>query len=288
MNQPQVQSFFDTPSHSFSHVVFDPLTRHAAVFDPVLDYDPASGRIGHACADRIIAWVRAQQLQVDWVIDTHVHADHLSAAPYIKQRLGGRIGIGEYVREVQRIFGQLFNAGVEFARDGSQFDHLFKEGEQYAIGQLDAQVLHTPGHTPACTAHLIGDIAVVGDTLLMPDYGTARCDFTGGDARLLYRSIQRLLALPEATRLLLCHDYLVPGREHYVGQTTVGEQRRDNIHVHAGVDEDAFVRMRRSRDVTLAVPQLLWPAVQVNMRAGQLPPAESNGLRYLKIPLNAL
>jgi glyoxylase-like metal-dependent hydrolase (beta-lactamase superfamily II) len=288
MNQPQVQSFFDTPSHSFSHVVFDPLSRRAAVFDPVLDYDAAAGRAGHAFADRIVDWVRAQRLQVDWVIDTHVHADHLSAAPYIKQKLGGQVGIGEHVREVQRTFGQWFNAGDEFARDGSQFDHLFTEGERYAIGHLEAQVLHTPGHTPACSTHLIGDLAVIGDTLLMPDYGTARCDFPGGDAQVLYRSIQRLLALPETTRLLLCHDYLPAGREHYVGQTTVGAQRAGNIHVHAGVDEASFVQMRSSRDATLAVPQMLWPAVQVNMRAGQWPPAESNGRHYLKIPLNAL
>jgi glyoxylase-like metal-dependent hydrolase (beta-lactamase superfamily II) len=222
------------------------------------------------------------------VIDTHVHADHLSAAPYVQSCLGGKLAIGEHIRMVQDTFGKLFNAGTEFQRDGSQFDHLFKDGEHYRLGEIDAVALHTPGHTPACMTHVIGDAAFVGDTLFMPDFGTARCDFPGGDARMLYRSIQRIFALPEETRIFLCHDYKAPGRNAFVYETTVGDERRANIHVHDGVAEDDFVHMRTSRDATLAMPRLLLPSVQINMRAGQMPTAEDNGISYLKIPLNAL
>jgi glyoxylase-like metal-dependent hydrolase (beta-lactamase superfamily II) len=287
MHRPEVQAFFDEASHTFSYVAWDPATAKAAVFDSVLDYDAASGRTGHASADALIAFVRTQGLAVDWVIDTHVHADHLSAAPYVQAQLGGRLGIGEYIREVQDTFGELFHAGPGFRRDGSQFDHLFKDGERYVIGGIEAVAMHTPGHTPACVTHLVGDAAFVGDTLFMPDYGTARCDFPGGDARTLYRSIQRIFALPQEIRVFLCHDYKPAGRDVFVHETTVGAERRDNIHVHDGIGEDEFVRMRSARDASLAMPALILPAVQVNMRAGQLPPAEDNGVRYLKIPLDA-
>lgn len=287
MKQPQVQAFFDEASHTFSYVAWDPATARAAVFDSVLDYDAASGRTGHASADTLIAFVRAQGLGVDWVIDTHVHADHLSAAPYVQAQVGGRLGIGEHIRDVQDTFGRLFNAGDEFRRDGSQFDHLFKDGEHYMVGGIEALALHTPGHTPACMTHLVGDAAFVGDTLFMPDYGTARCDFPGGDARVLYRSIQRIFSLPQETRVFLCHDYKSASRDVFAHETTVGAEHRDNVHVHDGIGEDVFVHMRNARDATLALPALLLPAVQVNMRAGQLPPAEDNGVRYLKIPLDA-
>jgi glyoxylase-like metal-dependent hydrolase (beta-lactamase superfamily II) len=280
MPQPHVQHFFDPATHSFSYVVWDPASQRAAVIDPVLDYDAAAGRTRHDGAEALVAFVRAQGLHVDWIIETHVHADHLSAAPYAQSQLGGRIGIGEHVRDVQATFGDLLHAGADFARDGSQFDHLFADGETWQLGGIEARVLHTPGHTPACTTHVIGDAAFVGDTLFMPDYGTARCDFPGGDARTLYRSIQRIFALPPSTRLFLCHDYLPPGRTEFAYETTVEAERRDNIHVRDGVDEDSFVRMREARDATLAVPALLLPAVQVNMRAGQLPPPEANGIDY--------
>lgn len=288
MKRPEVKSFFDEASNTFSYVVWDPATAKAAVIDSVLDYDAASGRTRHDSADAIIAFVLANELSVAWVIDTHVHADHLSAAPYVRSRLGGKLAIGEHIRYVQESFGELFNAGDEFARDGSQFDHLFQDGETYRLGEIDAVALHTPGHTPACMTHVIGDAAFVGDTLFMPDYGTARCDFPGGDARELYRSIQRLFALPDDTRLFMCHDYKAPGRDAFACETTVSEERRANIHVGAGAGEDEFVQMRTTRDATLPVPRLLLPAVQVNMRAGQLPPSEDNGISYIKIPLNAL
>ncbi|RCS28663.1 MBL fold metallo-hydrolase [Rhodanobacter denitrificans] len=288
MRRPEVQAFFDAASHTFSYVAWDPASGRAAVFDSVLDYDAAAGRTGHAGADALVAFVRARGLQLDWVIDTHVHADHLSAAPYVREQLGGRLGIGEHVRAVQDAFGRLFNAGPGFRCDGSQFDHLFTDGERYMVGGIEAVALHTPGHTPACMTHLVGDAAFVGDTLFMPDYGTARCDFPGGDARTLYRSIRRLFALPDATRVFLCHDYQAGDRHEFLHETTMGAERRDNIHARDGIGEDAFVRLREARDATLAAPALLLPAVQVNMRAGQLPPAEENGVRYLKIPLDAL
>jgi len=288
MQHPDVKAFFDNASNTFSYVVSDPGSQRAAVIDSVLDYDAASGRTRHDSADTIIAFVREQGLTVDWVIDTHVHADHLSAAPYIQQQLGGKLGIGEHIRTVQDTFGKLFNAGTEFARDGSQFDHLFFDGESYRVGEIEAVAIHTPGHTPACMTHVIGDAAFVGDTLFMPDYGTARCDFPGGDAATLYRSIRRIFALPEATRVFLCHDYKAPGRDSYAFETSVGEEKRHNLHVHEGVSEAEFVTMRTTRDATLAMPKLILPSVQINMRAGHKPPPEANGVSYLKIPLDAL
>ncbi|GIZ13924.1 MBL fold metallo-hydrolase [Pseudomonas sp. NCCP-436] len=283
-----ITPFFDPATFTYSYVVSDPDSGRCAIIDSVLDYDAASGRTSHAGAERIVAHVRAQGLTVDWLLETHVHADHLSAAPYLRQELGGRLAIGAQITQVQRTFGELFNAGSGFARDGRQFDRLFADGERFRIGGLDAQALHTPGHTPACMTYVVGDAAFVGDTLFMPDYGTARCDFPGGDARVLYRSIQRLFALPDATRLFLCHDYKAPGREHFHYQSTVAEQRAHNVHVREGVGEDAFVAMRRQRDATLFMPALILPSVQVNMRGGELPPPEDNGVRYLKVPLNVL
>ena len=284
----QVEAFFDPATFTWSHVVSDPATKRCAIIDSVLDYDAAAGRTSTASADKLIAYVRAENLTVDWLLETHVHADHLSAAPYLRQALGGQLGIGALITRVQDTFGKLFNAGSEFATDGRQFDRLFEEGDRFAIGTLDVRVLHTPGHTPACVTYVIGDAAFIGDTLFMPDYGTARCDFPGGDARALYRSIQQLFALPDETRLYLCHDYLPAGRSEYACMTRVAEQRAHNLHIHAGVDEDAFVAMRSARDATLKMPALILPSVQVNMRGGELPPAESNGVRYLKVPLNVL
>ncbi|HEX5841138.1 MAG TPA: MBL fold metallo-hydrolase [Pseudomonas sp.] len=269
-------------------MVSDPATRRCAIIDAVLDYDPAAGRTTSVSAERIVAYVREQGLGVDWLLETHVHADHLSAAAYLKAQLGGRLAIGAQITQVQATFAKLFNTGGEFVSDGRQFDQLFQDGDSFQIGSLQARVLHTPGHTPACLSYVIGDAAFVGDTLFMPDYGTARCDFPGGDARQLYRSIHRLFALPDATRLYLCHDYLPAGRSEYSCMTTVAEQRAHNLHIHEGVDEDSFVAMRRARDAGLKMPALILPAVQINMRGGELPPAEDNGVRYLKIPLNAL
>ncbi len=288
MTVPDVKAFFDEATHTCSYVVSDPVTCKAAIIDSVLDFDPASGRTSTASADLLVEFVRTNGLDVEWIVDTHVHADHLSAAAYVQSQIGGRTGIGRHVCEVQETFGRLFNESAGFRRDGSQFDHLFDDGESYRLGCIEAMALHTPGHTPACMTHLIGDAAFVGDTLFMPDYGTARCDFPGGDARQLYRSIQRLFALPDATRVFLCHDYKAPGRDVYTLETTIGDERRSNIHVHEGVDEDAFVRMRTTRDATLPVPRLLLPSVQVNIRAGELPPPDSNGLRYLRLPIDAL
>ncbi|MDY0055671.1 MAG: MBL fold metallo-hydrolase [Methyloversatilis sp.] len=283
----QIESFFDEATNTVSYIVFDRSTHACAVVDSVLDYDPKSGRTSTASADRIIARVRELGARLEWILETHVHADHLSAAPWIKQQLGGRLGIGEHIVTVQQVFGKLFNAGTEFERDGSQFDHLFRDGESFTIGSLQARALHTPGHTPACMSYLIEDAAFVGDTLFMPDYGTARCDFPGGDARTLYRSIQRLLSLPPETRLFMCHDYMPDGRAPR-WETTVADERAHNIHVHEGISEDDFVAMRSARDATLDMPVLILPSVQVNMRAGHLPPPEDNGTRYLKIPLDAL
>lgn len=288
MPRPQVESFFDHATNTVSYVVIDPETRHCAIIDSVLDYNPNAGSTSYLGAQRLVDFVRDQDLTVEWLLETHVHADHLSAAPWIQQQVGGRLAIGDHIRQVQETFGQVFNAGSEFARDGSQFDHLFHDGDTYQVGKLQARALHTPGHTPACMSHQIGDAVFVGDTLFMPDYGTARCDFPGGDARTLYRSIRKLLTLPDQTRMFLCHDYLPEGRQEFCWQTTVGEQRRHNIHVHEGINEEEFVAMREKRDATLDMPRLILPSVQVNMRAGHLPEAESNGVRYLKIPLNAL
>jgi glyoxylase-like metal-dependent hydrolase (beta-lactamase superfamily II) len=286
MTDATIRSFFDPATYTVTHVVSDPATKRAAIIDSVLDYDPKSGRTATRTADAVIAHVREAGLTVDWHLETHAHADHLSAAPYLKAHLGGRIAIGEHIRDVQRVFKGLFNA-ADMRTDGGEFDHLFKEGETFAIGQLQARVLHTPGHTPACVSYVVGRDAFVGDTLFMPDYGTARCDFPGGDARVLYRSIRKLLALGDDLRLHLCHDYMPGGRE-VRWQTTAGEERLRNVHVREGVTEDEFVQMRTARDRTLDMPVLMLPAVQVNARAGRLPPAEDNGVSYLKIPLNAL
>ena len=286
--QAQIEAFFDPATYTYSYVVIDPSTQRCAIIDSVLDYDPASGRTSYASANRLIEYVRTHQLQVDWLLETHVHADHLSAAPYLKRELGGRLAIGEQITVVQQTFGKLFNAGSEFATDGSQFDQLFKDGDTFKVGNIEARALHTPGHTPACMTYLIGDAGFVGDTLFMPDYGTARCDFPGGDAHTLFQSIHKLFALPDETRLFMCHDYGAPGREGYRYETTVAEERAHNVHVHEGISETDFVAMRKSRDTTLGMPTLILPSVQVNMRAGQLPPAEANGTRYLKIPLDVL
>jgi glyoxylase-like metal-dependent hydrolase (beta-lactamase superfamily II) len=286
--RPQVTSFFDEPTNAASHVVRDPASRHCAVIDSVLNYDAASGRTAMESADELIAFIREQGLEVDWILETHVHADHLSAAPYIKERIGGALGIGENVRVVQDIFGKVFNAGTEFQRDGSQFDQLFTDGERFTIGELDAIAVHTPGHTPDSMSYVVGDVAFIGDTLFMPDYGTARADFPGGDARALYRSARRVLSLPGATRLFLCHDYKAPGRSKFRWETTVAAQRAHNVHIHDGVSEDEFVRMRTARDVKLGMPKLILPSVQVNMRVGEFPPTEDDGQTYLKILLNQL
>lgn len=284
---PDVTGFFDAPTNTISYVVADPATKACAIIDSVLDFDYPAGRTGTSAADAIIAFVRHQGLTLDWLIETHVHADHLSAAPYLQQKLGGKIGIGEHIRTVQSTFGTIFNETAQFHRDGSQFDHLFRDGETYRIGGLTGTALHTPGHTPACMTHVIGDAAFVGDTIFMPDGGSARADFPGGDARTLYRSMRRILAMPPETRLFMCHDYGPNGRD-IRWETTVAAERAENIHVHDGMTEDAFVALREARDRTLGMPRLILPALQVNMRAGHLPSAEDNGTAYLKIPLNAL
>ena len=285
--QPDVRAFFDQATWTMTYVVKDPHSTACAIVDSVLDFDAASGRTTTDSADKVIAMVQSEGLDVEWILETHVHADHLSAAPYLHKALGGRIGIGAHITDVQEIFGNLFNAEPEFRRDGSQFDQLFKDGDTFQIGGLQAEALHTPGHTPACMAYHIGDALFVGDTLFMPDFGTARCDFPGGDARVLYQSIQKLLAFPPETRLFMCHDYMPGGRELKY-ESTVAEQKASNIHVHDGISEDEFVKMRSEKDQTLDMPKLILPSVQVNMRAGDLPPAEDNGVRYLKIPLDAV
>lgn len=285
---PLVTAFFHEPSFTASYIVADPALGEAAIIDSVLDFDQASGRTSTESADRIVDHVRAQGLTVRWLLETHAHADHLSAAPYLQEKLGGTIAIGREILTVQKVFGEIFNEGPEFARDGSQFDHLFADGETFGIGGIEAIALHVPGHTPADLAYVIGDAVFVGDTIFMPDYGTARADFPGGDAHMLFRSIRRLMALPGETRVFLCHDYKAPGRTTFVWETSIGTERRDNVHVHAGVGEEEFVAMRTARDATLGMPQLILPSVQVNMRAGRLPPPEANGTRYLKLPLNLL
>ena len=287
MQHPDVTGFFDQSTNTVSYVVVDPATRKCALVDSVLDYDPASGNTDRHSADQMIGFVRGQGLEVQWILETHVHADHLSAAPYLKREVGGLLAIGRNITVVQDVFGKIFNAGTEFQRDGSQFDRLFDDGDEFMLGSIPARAMHTPGHTPACMTYVIGDAAFVGDTLFMPDYGTARCDFPGGDARELYRSIRRIFALPEATRLYMCHDYKAPGRDEYRWETTIGEERAHNVHAREGISEDEFVAMRTARDKTLGMPRLILPSVQVNMRAGQMPPAEENGQRYLKIPLDA-
>lgn len=285
---PIVKTFFDEPTFTASHVVSDSATKAAAIIDSVLDFDPASGRTSTTAADQIIAYVRAQGLKVEWVLETHVHADHLSAAPYLKKAVGGKSGVGSQITIVQKTFGDIFNVESAFKRDGSQFDALFDDGARFQIGKIEARVLHTPGHTPACITYVIGDAAFVGDTMFMPDYGTARCDFPGGDAAILYRSIQKIFTLPAETRLFMCHDYKAPGREVYAFETTVKDERDWNVHVGRGVKEADFVKMRTARDKTLSMPRLILPSVQINMRAGELPPPDSNGVRYLKLPIDML
>jgi len=284
---PDVTAYFDEATNTVSYVVRDPGSAKAAIIDSVLDFDQAAGRTMTASADRIIADVQAEKLEVEWLLETHVHADHLSAAPYLQQKLGGRIGIGENITVVQDTFGKIFNAGTEFERDGSQFDRLFREQDRFEVGALSGFVLHTPGHTPACLTYVIGDAAFVGDTLFMPDYGTARCDFPGGSAADLWESIQKVLSLPDHTRLFMCHDYKAPGRDRFAWETTVAEERATNVHI-AGRSKEEFVEMREARDATLGMPRLIIPSIQVNMRAGNMPPAEDNGTVYLKVPLNRL
>ena len=281
-----VEAFFDEPTNTVSYLVVDPETQRAAVVDPVLDYDQRTGKASAKSADRIIGRAAALEATIDWVLETHVHADHLSGAPYIKVRTGAKVVIGARIREVQKIFRPVFNA-LDVSGDGSEFDRLVKDGDRLRLGDLTIEVIATPGHTPACVSYKIGDTVFVGDTLFMPDYGTARADFPGGDARALYRSIRRLLALPKDTRLFMCHDYLPKGgRNHYAWETTVGDELAHNIHVHDGVGEDQFVAMRQARDATLSAPVLLMPSIQVNMRAGKLPPADANGVHYIKIPVS--
>jgi glyoxylase-like metal-dependent hydrolase (beta-lactamase superfamily II) len=282
--QPVIEAFFDEPANTVSYLVADPASGEAAVIDPVLDFVLASGRADVRSAERIISTAAERSWRIVMVLETHAHADHLSAAPYIKAKTGAAIGIGEHIRDVQTIFRPVFSL-EDLETDGSDFDRLFADGEHFNIGTLDVEVMHVPGHTPADIAYRIGDAAFVGDTLFMPDYGTARADFPGGDARQLYRSIRRVLSLPDETRLFLCHDYKAPGRDDYRWETSVGEQRRTSVHVHDGISEDEFVAMREARDATLAVPKLLLPAIQVNLRAGRFPKAEANGVRYLKIPV---
>ena len=285
---PDVQAFFDEATNTITYVVSDSRGMSCAVIDTVLDFDYASGRTDTSAADAVIAYIRARGLKLTWILETHVHADHLSAAPLLQEALGGQLGIGENITVVQHTFGKVFNEGTRFARDGSQFDRLFQDGDSFMIGQMRAEVLHTPGHTPACLTYVIGDAAFVGDTLFMPDFGTARCDFPGGSAEDMYDSIQRILSLPDATRIFVCHDYKAPGRADYAWETTVGAQKALNLHVGAGRPKADFVALRKARDATLAMPRLIIPSLQVNMRAGHMPEPEDNGTSYLKVPLNGM
>jgi glyoxylase-like metal-dependent hydrolase (beta-lactamase superfamily II) len=285
---PVVTTFFHEPTFTATHVVREPAGPAAAIIDPVLDYDAASGRTSTKSADTLVAYVEERGLEVAWILETHAHADHLSAAAYLREKLGAKVAIGAEIGRVQKTFAGLFNFEPGFPADGRQFDRLFQDGDTFRIGALEARVLHTPGHTPACVTYAIGDAAFVGDTIFMPDYGTARADFPGGDAATLYRSIRRVLDLPPATRLFLCHDYKAPGRDRFTWETTVAAERAHNVHVHDGIAEAEFVAMRKRRDATLSAPALLFPSVQVNVRAGHLPPPEANGTAYLKIPLNRI
>ncbi|MBE1295991.1 MAG: MBL fold metallo-hydrolase [Rhodobacteraceae bacterium] len=285
---PIVKAFFDEATNTVSYVVRDLNGSACAIIDSVLDFDHASGRTDTSSADEIIAWVEAEELKTEWILESHVHADHLSAAPYLQERLGGKIGIGENITIVQDTFGKVFNEGTEFQRDGSQFDQLFKEGDTFMIGQLRGEVLHTPGHTPACLTYVIGDAAFVGDTLFMPDFGTARCDFPGGSSETLFQSIQKILALPDETRIFVGHDYKAPGRDEYAWETTVGEQKALNIHIGQGKSIEDFVSMRDARDATLDMPRLILPSLQVNMRAGQMPEPDEQGDVFLKLPVNKI
>ena len=282
-----IKGFFDDQTSTISYVVHDNIEKKCAVIDSVLDFDYSSGDIDYVNADKIISYVDQNKLNVEWLIETHVHADHLSASPYIQKRLGGKIGISEKISDIQNIFGKTFNAGTEFQRDGSQFDKLFKDNDEYKIGNINCKVINTPGHTPACTAHVIGNSIFVGDTLFMPDLGSARADFPGGDARQLYRSIQKILSYPDETRIFVCHDYPPSSRE-VKWSTTVGEQKENNVHVKTSILEDEFVKIREARDKTLNMPKLIIPSIQVNMRAGNLPPPEDNGSVYIKVPINSI
>jgi len=288
MTKPTVKSFFDPATNTITHVVHDEASREAIIFDPVLDYCAASGRTNTKSADMLIGYIKSANLKTKYIIETHAHADHLSSAPYLKEKLGGQTMIGTHIDAVQKVFGDVFNAGKAFATDGSQFDLLPNDGDTYMLGETTVTALHTPGHTPACMSYIIGDAVFVGDTLFMPDYGTARCDFPGGSAETLYNSIQKLFTLPDETRVFLCHDYKAPGRDEFVWETTIGEEKRNNKHVGDNADMASFVKMRTERDAELAMPKLILPSVQVNMRAGEFPAADDNGTTYLKIPLNAL
>lgn len=285
---PEVTAFFDEETFTVTYIVRDPNSKKCAIVDSVLDFDYASGRTDTRSADMVIAFVKDKGYEVEWLLETHVHADHLSAAPYLQRELGGKIAIGENIRIVQDTFGKVFNEGTEFQRDGSQFDALFKDGDSFHIGQMRGDVLHTPGHTPACLTYVIGDAAFVGDTLFMPDFGTARCDFPGGSADMMWDSVQKILALPEETRIFVGHDYKAEGRDTYAWETTVGEQKRLNKHVGEGKSKDDFVAARNERDGQLGMPRLIVPSLQVNMRAGQMPKPEDNGTTYLKVPVNTL
>lgn len=285
---PLVTAFFDNATNTISYVVQDPAGKAAAIIDSVLDFDYSSGRTDTASADEVIAYVQKEGLEVQWLLETHVHADHLSAAPYLQEKLGGKIGIGDQIKIVQDTFGKVFNEGTEFQRDGSQFDKLFVEGDSIHIGQMRLDVLHTPGHTPACLTYVVGDAAFVGDTLFMPDFGTARCDFPGGSSEMLFQSIQKILTLPDETRIFVGHDYKAPGREDYAWETTVGEQKAKNVHIGDGTAQDDFVKMRDERDAQLAMPKLIIPSLQVNMRAGQMPEPDEEGDVFLKVPVNKL
>lgn len=285
---PIVTAFFDDTTNTVSYVVQDPQGSACAIIDSVLDFDHAAGRTDTRSADRVVAFIQDKALNLQWILESHVHADHLSAAPYLQEKLGGKIGIGNQIRVVQDTFGKVFNEGTEFQRDGSQFDALFADGDSFHIGQMRADVMHTPGHTPACLTYVIGDAAFVGDTLFMPDFGTARCDFPGGSAHDLYQSIQRILSLPDETRIFVGHDYKAPGREDFAWETTVAAQKVANVHVGGGKDEDSFVDLRETRDAQLAMPKLIVPSLQVNMRAGHMPPAEEDGTVMLKLPINKL
>lgn len=288
MIKPKVIPFFDETTNTISYVVADPDTNTCAIIDSLLDYDASSGRTGTKSVDRLIKYVEQSKLTVNWIIDTHVHADHLTAAPYVRDVLGGRTAIGENIVRVQKIFGEIFNEGQTFHTDGSQFDHLFKDGETYTVGNINARAIYTPGHTPACMSHLIGDALFVGDTLFMPDSGTARCDFPGGDAQILYRSIHKLFDLPNETRAFMCHDYKAAGRDEFAWESTISEQKEKNIHVNRSINEREFIEMRTVRDAKLSMPKLLLPSVQVNMRAGNFPEPEANGKQYLKVPINTV
>ena len=288
LRAPQVKSFFHEPTFTASYVVSDPVAKRAAIIDSVWDFDQPSGRTSFKSADEIVAHVREQGLTVDWILETHAHADHLSAAPYLQAKLGGKLVIGREIVTVQGVFGKIFNEGTEFARDGSQFDRLAADGEQLMIGEIPLIALHVPGHTPADLAYVVGDAAFIGDTMFMPDYGSARADFPGGDAARLYRSVRRLMRLPDKTRVFLCHDYKAPNRDHFVWETTMLAQRTANVHVHEGVTEAEFVEMRTQRDATLEMPRLILPSIQVNMRGGHMPPPEENGVSYLKLPVDVL